>query len=79
MTIKLDKSIGKWYNGYDYHITKLDNLAYHIYCDKRRNRMEINIAPQTAFLLHPKVYKHFYDEAENIIRIEKINKIKERI
>jgi len=74
--MEIDKSVGKWCMiGGTFITTKLDDIAYHIYCHRRKNRMPTNIASQSAFLIHPKVYKAFYEQAENIMRIEKIKKI----
>ncbi len=78
--MEIDKSIGEWLNvKYEpytkHHITYMDDLAYYVYCQPRKNRKKENIASQAAFLLHPKVYGRFYDEALLLIRKEKIDKI----
>lgn len=79
--MEIKKDIGEWIDvKYEpnpkYHTTYLDDLAYYIYCQPRKNRMKENITRQRAFILHPKVYRRFYDEAISIIRKEKIIKIK---
>jgi len=74
--MEIDRSFGHWciIDG-TFHTTELDDLAYYIYCHQRRKRQLVNIASQSAFLLHPKVYKRFYEEARNVIRNKKIEKI----
>ena len=79
--MEINKDIGEWldidYEPYTkHHLTYLDDLAYYIYCQPRKNRRKDNIASQMAFLIHPKVYWRFYDEAKILIRKEKINKIR---
>jgi hypothetical protein len=74
--MKIDRSVGKWcIKDGTFNVTELDDIAYYIYCHRRKNRMPTNIAPQSAFLIHPKVYKTFYEQAQNIMRIKKIKKI----
>jgi hypothetical protein len=79
--VEVKKDIGEWMDTrYDsftkHHLTELDDVAYYVYCQPRKNRRKENIATQRAFLLHPKVYSRFYDEAILLIRKEKIEKIK---
>jgi hypothetical protein len=76
--MEIDKSIGQWVIDKDREfckVTYIDDLAYHIYCQPRKNRQKDNIQNQVGFLMHPKVYRRFYDMAESTIRREKINKI----
>jgi len=77
--VEIDKSIGNWVidkDRYTFKISYIDDLAYHIYCQFRRNRKTENISNQVGFMMHPKVYWRFYDEARLLIRKEKINKIR---
>lgn len=75
----ISKSFGNWCDNFQFYpgieTSYLDDLAYFLYCSQRRNRKEINIAPQIAFFTHPKVYKAFYNKAKVIIRKEKIERI----
>lgn len=79
--IEIDKNIGNWITDQGkstFKISYLDDLAYHIYCQYRRNRKKENISSQVGFLIHPKVYWRFYNEAEMMIRKEKILKVKSK-
>lgn len=72
--MKLDKSIGRWSKNSN-KLSYLNNLSYHLYCQYRCNRNDEDISPQAGVLIHKKVYKKFYDEAELIIRGEKLKKL----
>jgi hypothetical protein len=79
--VEVKKDIGTWINvkyepTFKNKVTYLDDLAYYVYCQPRKNRKPENITTQKSFLIHPKVYKRFYDEAILLIRKEKIEKIK---
>jgi len=69
----IDKSRGYWTKGSE--TTYLDDLAYYMYCQYRKNKPTYNLTSQDAMMVHPKVYRRFYNEALIIIRREKLNKI----
>jgi hypothetical protein len=78
--MEIDKNIGWWlqvrYIPELYlNVTYLDDLAYHLYCQYRKNRQPDNITTQLVMMTCPKVYRRFYDKAILLIRKEKINKI----
>jgi hypothetical protein len=80
--VEIDKNIGNWITDeddrYTLKVSYIDDLAYHIYCQYRKNRIKENISTQVSFMIHPKVYWRFYNEARLLIRKEKINKIKRK-
>ena len=74
--IPINKSKGKWYNykiWMDRHTpTEIDDLAYHLYCKKRRSKY----CQQQIVILENKItYKKYYIEAKQLLRNEKLNKI----
>lgn len=76
--IKIDKSIGNWIPDEQHSIFSvkyIDDIAYHLYCQYRKLRKKENISHQMVVILHKKVYKKFYQDAELIIRVEKIMKV----
>ncbi|MFW6225835.1 MAG: hypothetical protein ACOC3V_02650 [bacterium] len=80
--IIIDKNIGNWIpieQHSMFNIEYIDDVAYHIYCQYRKERQIQNITPQMNVLVHKKLYRRFYDEARLLIRLEKILKLKEKL
>jgi len=81
--MELDKTIGHWKDG----VTELDNLAYHLYCQKQLFNDDPAFLTQKSFLYwgkHPDASLNqnsfkFFDDANIIIRKEKIEKLKKML
>ena len=76
--MELDKSWGSW----KYGSSLLDDVAYSLYLEYRKNNTKPGYVPYTSqglFVFGGGIYKRYYDEAELIIRREKILKIKSKI
>lgn len=75
--MELDKSWGSW----KYGTSLLDDVAYSLYLIHRKNNSKPNYAPYTTqelFIFGSDIYKRYYDQAELIIRREKILQLKSK-